>query len=147
MNMEKYQIRNRLKAALALTLDEGHHAVREIAMEDAASLEHLFGTYLTYPCGHVGLYGDGGKVMFFINGRQFDLADPRLKIGLTPSGSENHFFATYDNDVIADFTYVPPEPISWDPYSDEEDDLLLSAVNLKSDEKRLDTIAKNWALG
>jgi hypothetical protein len=142
--MGGYYLSKRCEHSRGLRLDENIVPVEEIALSEIGNLTKLLGTYFSYKLDIFGDYNSDSGMIFFINDKKYNYADSSWAARIEKVGSQNRFIMTQNGAVVKDFTYTPEEILDWDPYSDEEDDLLTMVCNIKNNPERLQTLLETY---
>jgi hypothetical protein len=142
--MGGYYLSKRCQHSRGLRLDENIVPVEKIASSEIGNLTKLIGTYFPYQVDIFGDYNRDSGMIFFINDKNYNYADPSWTARIEKVGNQNRFIMTQNGAVIKDFTCTPEEILDWDPYSDEEDDLLTMVCNIKNNPERLQTLLETY---
>jgi hypothetical protein len=142
--MGDFFITKRNYAQSILHLDSNLSPLNEDSSNNSNGAKEIWGTYFTYGAEIFGSYTNDDGKFFFIGEQKYNYRDSSWAARIEKVGSQNRFIMTQNGAVVKDFTYTPEEILDWDPYSDEEDDLLTMVCNIKNNPERLQTLLETY---
>ena len=137
-------IRKNRDISMLLELNENYVPIREIEEKYKNNDIVILGGYYDYSVGYIGIINLAEGPLIFINEIKIPMNDPNFSIKLDRSKKPYRVIFEKSGTVISDFTYDPLEPESWDPFSGEEDDLIVGLDNVINDKSRKKQVIETY---